>query len=561
MKSVSIKSALIGSLALLTIAIGAANYMAFSKLGDINQNVVDYATDVVPAMRLLGAMNADLADFRRIEAEYILAKQPDMLAKRESRLANLRESVSKDMTSFEKLNKSANVLKPYKSFKTALQDYMQLHPQALKLAQDSKRDEALALFDGKMADVFQQADGFIDNAVEKQQSVADEHRAASAEEYEAALVILLTGLGLDVVISLGVMGYAVLGVSKPLTRLTAAMKRLAEGEFDLQLPGLGRGDEIGSIASAVERFKIKAAERAQAEAKAELERNAAAVAERRAAMIGLADAFEEAVGSIVRVVSEASFELQSAAQSLSATSRQTTDQSSIVAAASEEAATNVRTVAAAAEELAGSVQEISRQVHHSAQIADKAESEAERSNLQVVSLSESAEKIGHVIELINDIAGKTNLLALNATIEAARAGEAGKGFAVVAQEVKALAEQTAKATAQIAPQIKLVQTSTQEAADTILGIGRTIKEINNVTTSIASAVEEQGSVSKDIARNVHEAAQGTTEVTENISGVNQAAQTSSVAAEQVLSSAAELSRQAGSLRSEMDKFLTTVRAA
>jgi methyl-accepting chemotaxis protein len=221
----------------------------------------------------------------------------------------------------------------------------------------------------------------------------------------------------------------------------------------------------------------------------------------------------------------------------------------------------VRSVAAAAEELSGSVREISRQVSQSASITRKAVQEAEQTNSQVSGLSVGAQKIGAIVDLINDIASKTNLLALNATIEAARAGEAGRGFAVVASEVKALAEQTSKATAEITGHIGAVQSSTTHAANAILGIGNTIDEINQIAAAIAAAVEEQGSATEEIARNVDQAAQGTTEVTRNISGVNRAAETSSASANQVLSSATELAQQSETLRSEMNKFLSNVRAA
>jgi len=350
------------------------------------------------------------------------------------------------------------------------------------------------------------------------------------------------------------------GISRPLKSLVEVMARLSSGNTAIEITGRDRGDEIGSMAGAVQVFKdnmIRAREledeAGAAEAKAE--------ADRKREMAQMADQFERTVGCIVTAVSDTATELQTAAQALSSSSIEMTHQSTVVAAASEQAAANVRTVAAAAEELSGSVREISRQVRDSANMASKAVAEAERTTGQVSGLSTGAQKIGAIVDLINDIASKTNLLALNATIEAARAGDAGKGFAVVASEVKALAEQTSKATAEITGHIGAVQSSTDQAAGAILGIGKTIDDINHIASTIAAAVEEQGSATEEIARNVDQAAQGTTEVTRNIAGVNRAAETSSASASQVLSSATELARQSEMLRAEMRNFLTIVRAA
>jgi methyl-accepting chemotaxis protein len=382
-------------------------------------------------------------------------------------------------------------------------------------------------------------------------------------EYEAANGTLLTLAALIVfalTASFGAVSLMARSISQPLRALVAVMTRLSGGDAAVEVTGTGRGDELGSMADAVQVFKNNMIRTRELEKEAETSK-VKAEADRKRSMVEIADQFERAVGSVVSTVSSAAIELQSAAQTLSSSSLETTHQSSIVAAASEEAAANVRTVAAAAEELSGSVREISRQVSQSASIARKAVNEAEATTAQVSELSVGAQKIGAIVDLINDIASKTNLLALNATIEAARAGEAGKGFAVVASEVKALAEQTSKATAEITGHIGAVQSSTDQAANAILGIGKTIDEINYIASTIAAAVEEQGSATEEIARNVDQAAQGTIEVTLNISGVNRAAETSSASASQVLSSATELAQQSETLRVEMNRFLAMARAA
>ncbi|MGP0090677.1 MAG: protoglobin domain-containing protein [Xanthobacteraceae bacterium] len=283
--------------------------------------------------------------------------------------------------------------------------------------------------------------------------------------------------------------------------------------------------------------------------------------DRHATLERLASDFDKAVGGVVNIVASAATELQTAAQTMTAAAEETASQSNVVASASEEASSNVQTVASAAEELTSSISEIGRQVQESVSIAGKAVHDADQTVEKVRDLAQGAQKIGEVVELINNIASQTNLLALNATIEAARAGEAGKGFAVVAQEVKSLAEQTAKATSDIAAQVGSIQKSTTESATAIGGITAVIKSMNEIATTIASAVEEQGAATKEIARNVQQASQGTSEVSSNISGVTRAAGETGAAASQVLASATDLSRQAEQLRTEVDKFLATVRAA
>lgn len=350
-------------------------------------------------------------------------------------------------------------------------------------------------------------------------------------------------------------------VSKALTGMTAAMRKLAGGDFSVVLPGLGRRDEIGEMAQAVETFKIRAEEKARLEAEAKQQQERLAAEQRKADMRRLADQFEGAVGQIIHTVSSASTELEAAANTLTKTAESTEALSTQVAAASEEASANVQSVASASEEMASSVNEIGRQVQNSAQIASEAVRQAHSTNEQVDALTQAATQIGTVIELINTIAGQTNLLALNATIEAARAGEAGRGFAVVASEVKALAEQTAKATEQISQQISGIQSATGESAMAIGEISATIGQISEISSTIAAAVEEQGAATQEISRNIQQAAEGTTQVSANISAVQRGAIETGTASAQVLSSAQSLSQESERLKLEVDRFLSTVRAA
>jgi methyl-accepting chemotaxis protein len=367
--------------------------------------------------------------------------------------------------------------------------------------------------------------------------------------------------GAAVLIGLLIAFFIARGIIGPLSGLTSGMKQLAGGNFGVVLPGLDRKDEVGDMAQAVETFKVKAEEKARDEAEAKVKQDLAAAKQRRADMIKLADGFESAVGEIIETVSSASTELEASAGTLTKTAERAQQITTTVAAASEEASTNVQSVASATEEMSSSVNEISRQVQESARMANEAVDQARKTNDRVGELSKAAARIGDVVELINTIAGQTNLLALNATIEAARAGEAGRGFAVVASEVKALAEQTAKATGEIGHQIAGIQSATQESVNAIKEISGTIEKLSEISSTIAAAVEEQGAATQEISRNVQQAAQGTQQVSANITDVQRGASETGSASSQVLSAAKSLSSDSNRLKLEVGKFLNTVRAA
>ncbi len=372
------------------------------------------------------------------------------------------------------------------------------------------------------------------------------------------------------VLGLAILGIAVISgsiawligrsISKPLGELGARMQALADGKLDGEIPGLNRGDEVGAMAKTVQIFKDNAI-RIRGLEQAEAETQARAAAERRAAMENIASDFERSVTGIVRSVSTAAAGMQTTAQSMTATASDASARAATVGAASQNASNNVGTVAAAAEELSSSVAEISRQVARSSEVASKAVADAERTNATVQALSTGAEKIGEVVKLIHSIAAQTNLLALNATIEAARAGESGRGFAVVASEVKALANQTAKATEEISAQVAAMQASTGEAVTSIGGITETIAQMSEITTSISAAIDQQGDATREIARNIQSVAAGSSEINSNIGGVTTAASATGKAASEVLSNARELDNQSGMLRNAVDQFLVKVRVA
>ncbi|WP_342733333.1 methyl-accepting chemotaxis protein [Bradyrhizobium sp. B117] len=346
----------------------------------------------------------------------------------------------------------------------------------------------------------------------------------------------------------------------PLTSMTRAMGLLAGGNLEVEIPGRGNADEIGDMAKAIQVFKdnMVETERLRAEQVAVEARQAES---RKKDMVRLADQFEQAVGEIVDTVSSASSELEASAGTLTATASRAQNRSTEVASASQEATANVQAVASATEELSSSVSEIARQVQESARIATEAVGQASRTNARVGELSKAAARIGDVVELITTIAGQTNLLALNATIEAARAGDAGRGFAVVASEVKALAQQTAKATDEIAQQVSGIQAATEESVGSIREISGTIERLSEISSTVAAAVVQQGAATREISRNVQQAAHGTQRVSTNIGEVQRGASETGSASSQVLSAARSLSSDSNRLKQEVAKFLSSVHAA
>ncbi len=349
-------------------------------------------------------------------------------------------------------------------------------------------------------------------------------------------------------------------IVRPLKASIAAMNTLATGDLTVDIPVTSRRDEIGEIIKALAVFKENGLEVERMKAE-QVAMETRAAEQRKADMMKLANEFEGAVGQIVDTVSSASTELEASAGTLTATSDHSQIRATAVAGASEEAATNVQSVAAATEELSSSVHEISRQVQSAARIAGEAVAQANNTNGRVGELAAAAARIGDVVELINTIAGQTNLLALNATIEAARAGEAGRGFAVVAAEVKALAEQTAKATGEISLQVSGIQRATEDSVSAIKEISTTIGQMSEIASVIAAAVEEQGATTQEISRNVQQAAQGTMQVSANITDVQRGVEEAGSASSHVLTAAQSLSGESARLKREVGNFLRSVRAA
>ncbi len=349
-------------------------------------------------------------------------------------------------------------------------------------------------------------------------------------------------------------------ITRPISSMTTSMNKLAGKDWNTEVPGRDRSDEIGEMAAAVQVFKDNGqeVERLQAE---QVENEKRAAEEKRKAMNDLADGFEASVGEIVEGVAATASDLKETAQGVSAIAEETTAQSATVAAAAEESSVNVQTVSSATEEMSASIAEMRQQVMRSRDVSEQAAQSVESAAGQIGGLSDAANQIGDVLALIQDIAEQTNLLALNATIEAARAGEAGKGFAVVASEVKTLATQTQKATEQIRAQIEGVQTESKTAVAAVSGIRDVIAQVTEISQAIASSIEEQSEATTEIARNAQEAAVGTRDVSSSVQGVSDASQQASAASTELLASSEELAKQGDTLRERMTAFIEQVRAA
>jgi len=398
--------------------------------------------------------------------------------------------------------------------------------------------------------------GLLDRQIDQLKAGASDARQNTETMFSIVFAMLVFSMIIAVIVSY----LTSRSIVVPIAALSDAMGSMSEGRLETDISGRSRRDEIGEMARAAEVFRKSMLENRRSQAQA-AENETRSQAEKRRGIVEMADNFEATVKSVVQSVSSAAVEMRVSAEGLASTAEETTKRTTSVAAASGQAMQNVEAVAAAAEQLSISTREIGNQVTHSNQMIGEAVAQANLSNEQVRGLTEAAQKIGDVVKIIADIAGQTNLLALNATIEAARAGEAGRGFAVVASEVKALAEQTARATDEIASQIKSIQEASEISAQSIHGITNTIGRISENAATIASAVEEQGASMQEIARSVKETARGTSEASSNIAGVKHAAQQTGSAAAQVLGAADQLAKNGDILSQQVDAFLNQVRAA
>jgi methyl-accepting chemotaxis protein len=557
--NLSIKAKMIAAFAVLLVVTVALGLLAVQRLAAINASARDLRDNWLVATRALGDFKYQTMRYRQLQAAHILSATDDEAAKELATMGQVVDAAGKAWSRYEKTLSPGEERAVADQIQRAWLDYLTANDRLMEA--DRKHDVAASarLYKGDLRTTYNAFAGLLDQDLDVQQHGAAQNVSEGEALYASAQIWTWSGLAIAAAVCLLAGWMAAARVSRPIGRLTASMARLAAHELEAEIDGLGRKDEIGQMAAAVQVFKdsMIEADRLAAAEKAEQLRKE----QRQKAVDSYIATFEREIQETLHTLGSAATELRATAQNMTAIAEETSRQSLAVASASEEASTNVTTVASATEELTVSIAEISRQASQSSTVATKAVTEATLTNEKVLSLAEAAQRVGDVIELINGIAAQTNLLALNATIEAARAGEAGKGFAVVASEVKALASQTAKATEDISGQISDMQNATRSSVDAIANITRVIGEINDATVGISAAVEQQGAATTEITRNTQESAEGTREVSRNIANVTQAAQETGNAAAQVLTASDDLSRQAANLRQEVDQFLALIRAA
>jgi methyl-accepting chemotaxis protein len=554
----SIRTKITVVVAFLLVAMSVMGALSVRQMYAINASTVDIVSSWLPSVRVLGDLRAATITYRAIVRSHLLA--PDEAGKQaqEDLLAKWTEILDKTRKTYEPLITSPEERALYSDFSTSWAEYLSDAKQVLVLSRKNEDKEARALH-AKASLAGVKADETLQKDVALNSKGGDVAGAEAAESFSNAIRLVLASLLLAIAVGIGAAILLIRDVSTGIKSIVAPMQALGSGDLTAQVPHQGEKTEIGAMADTLQVFKQALIAKKAADEAATLD--ADAKIERGRRVDGITRDFESMIGGIVATVSSASTQLEASAGTLTSTAERARELTTIVASASEEASANVQSVASATEEMASSVTEISRQVQESARMAGDAVDQARKTNDRVSELSKAAARIGDVVELINTIAGQTNLLALNATIEAARAGEAGRGFAVVASEVKALAEQTAKATGEIGQQITGIQAATQDSVNAIKEISGTIEKLSEISSTIASAVEEQGAATQEISRNVQQAARGTQQVSSNITDVQRGASETGSASSQVLSAAKSLSGDSDRLKVEVGKFLTSVRAA
>ena len=558
----SIRAKLTTVIAFLLIVMTAMGLLAIRQMQGINANAVDIQTNWLPSVRVLGELRAGTITYRNVIRQHLLSDTLEEKLAQEKTLESVVARNTEIRARYEKIITSPEERALYDEWSKLWDAYKKGTTDVMALSRSSAGKsirEAEQLNTKTVNPIGLKADEVLTKDIELNNKGADVAAQDAGDSYAMAFKMVVGALAFAIISGIVIGLYLIRDVSRGIDSIVQPMKNLGEGDLTAEVPHQGERTEIGTMADTLQVFKEALIAKKAADAAAALE--ADAKIQRGQRVDNITREFESLIGELVESLSSSSTELEAAANTLTSTAETTGRTSGSAASASQEVSSNVHSVAVATEEITSSVGEIGRQVQESSRIANEAVRQAQKTDANITELSQAANRIGDVVKLITAVAEQTNLLALNATIEAARAGDAGRGFAVVASEVKALAAQTAKATDEISAQVASMQTATQESVATIKEIGKTINLISEISSAIAAAVEEQGAATQEISRSVQQAAQLSGDVAASITDVSRGAGETGAASGQVLSSAQMLSSESTRLKTEVQKFLTTVRAA
>ncbi|HQS46301.1 MAG TPA: methyl-accepting chemotaxis protein, partial [Xanthobacteraceae bacterium] len=555
----TLKTSLIGTVLILLVCLLGQAVIGTLMLNRLNVATHDISNNWLPSVRVLGEIKFHLARVRAAQIRRSVLTNADEIKSTDQSIAESKGDVKESVKLYKTLVSTPEEAEVWRTVEQKLAEYDLVISRAFAAQATGDLDTTVALLN-ESAEAFNKMLEPLDRDVQLNNESSAVAAGVAEEAFTDGRLSMILASSAATAIAIGAICFIFFGVTRPLTNITDAMKRISGGALETEIAGLAKSNEIGEMARALSVFRDNLAENERLrleQIRKDEEMTAKIISERNS----IANAFQQTMGSLAERFASSSNEVADAARGLSASAEETSRQAHAVSSAAEGASSNVQTVAASAEELSASIREVSEQVANSAKIAHSAADEAGRTSDNIRALSAAANSIGGVLNLIKDIAEQTNLLALNATIEAARAGDAGRGFAVVAAEVKELAAQTAKATDEIAAKIGEIQEATGATVTSISSIVTTINSIRDVTGAISSAIEEQRVATSEIAGNTHRAAEGASQVTVNMTEVGKAAGSTGSAATQLMSLSSALSEQSHSMETEVTRFVSSLRAA